>query len=598
MADIKAPDSYFTGTSGEDIVKYFLKQRKMVCTSLGTSDFGEDILCDIFASSEDGNTNIRTNLSFRAQVKTTFKIENEGYIRRTARGLSVSISSALLQLWQKSYYPVVLVIWDLSANRGFWCAPLEGIKNQVISNQDTVTIHFDNSNDFQTGIGEMKKYVDDYYKKFLKLDSSKYRCYVYPVWMPQYRLFTSFELFNILKKDSEVDYKCYLADFLPTFLSSYNNLNLGGYLSCFEYIQEANSTDEYISNLKDFLISLLIMVKDNSWVSFIVSPIEIVTTNAYRVVNEVTDWTAFSKIGNILYADRDYTFSLTDQYFYTEKVRASSGDQNFFIHKSGRFAVEILTKGCNSFAQKTDDYLRHRLFNRSFCVWDVSNCTEGEIQQLLEWCESNEYIVSFLDDDPGVVLISHNVFAVGQFGVLHPGMETWEKFDEINFRSEEFISQIPCGKLIEDIVYHNICKKYFFPESNPTDEIVTSYEQALAGEALRHDARIIRFICYVQAPIDNFESEFQKISAAIEKDLENKFVSFKFAYVPYEGLNDIVLEVIPFYNISTIDSVNMAEPHFIKLLDRLRTFINDSTNMAYYIKYLLDRWLPEEFVSK
>lgn len=598
MKDIKAPDSYFTGTSGEDIVKYYFKQWKIACTSLEKSDFGEDILCDIFASSEDGNTNIRTSLSFRAQVKTSFKIENEGYIRRTTNGFSVSISTALLQLWQKSYYPVILVIWDLSANHGFWCAPLEDIKHQDISRQDTISIHIDKSNDFQAGGSMIRKYVEEYYNKFLKLDNSKLRCYIYPLWMPQYRLFTSFELLRILGKNSGVNYRCFLASYLPVFLSSYNNLNMGAYLSCIEYIKESNSTDEYLSNLKNFLLDLSLPINDNSWVSFIISPIEIVTTNAYRVVNEVTDWTCFSKIRNLLYADYDYTFLLTDHYFHTEKVRATSGDQNFFIHDSGKFAVEILAGTWNSYAQRADENLMQNVFNRSFCVWDISSCQEKDIQQLIEWCGNKSYEISFLDDDPGIVLISHFAFATGEFGDLLPGMDTWEKFDEINFKSEEFIAQIPCGKLPEDTVYHNICKKYLHPDSNPTNEIITSYELTLAGEALRHDERVIRFICYVHPIAKNFELKFQKIAAIIDKEIKNKFVNFKLDHIPYKDINDIILEVMPFYNMSTIDAVNIAEPLFIKLLDCIFPLIDNSHNMAYYIKYLLDRWLPEEFVLK
>ncbi|MDO7787883.1 DUF4365 domain-containing protein [Desulforamulus aquiferis] len=597
MPYIKAPNSYFTGTSGEDIVKYYLKQWKIVCTPLEKSDFGEDILCDIFASSGDGKTNIRTNLSFRVQVKTTLKIEDEGYIRRTAKGFSVSISSALLQLWQKSYYPVIVVIWDLTDNRGFWCTPVEGIKNQDIFSQDTKSIHIDISNDFQSGEEEIKKYVNNYYNNLLKLGNSKYRCYIYPLWMPQYRLFTSFEILGILGNNTE-NYKCFLNDFLPTFITSYNNLNLGGYLACIQYIQNANSINEYLSYLKDYLMSLSIRVKDNLWVSFIISPIEIVTTNAYRVVNEVTDWTCFSKIGNILYTDFDYTFILSDMYFYTEKIRATSGDQNFIIHESGRFAVEVLTAGCNSFAQKTDNSLRYKILNRSFCLWDVSSCNENEIQQLLEWCKRKECILSYLHDKPGIVLISHHSFVVGNSGIFLPGMETWEKFDKINFKSEKFISEIPNGKLPEDNVYDNICNKYIFSHSEPPDEILTSFENALAGEALRHDARIIRFICYIKATKQNFEVEFQKISVTIEKNLESKFVEVKLDYLKYEDLNEIVLEVRPFFNISTKEVVNITEQHFLELLDYLGPFIEDSTNMAYYVKYLLDRWLPEELVTK
>lgn len=310
MKDIKAPDSYFTGTAGEDIVKFYLKQWKVACTSLEKSDFGEDILCDIFSTSEDGATNIRTNLSFRTQVKTSFKIENEGYIRQTSSGFSVSIETVLLNLWLKSYYPIILVIWDISAGNGFWCAPIEEIKNKDISKQDTISIHFDKSNDFQSSGKAIKEYVEGYYNEILKLSTSQLRCFIYPLWMPKYRLFTSFEVCKMLEKSAVGSYCCFLANQLPGFLSSYNSLNIGAYLSCIEYEDKARSADEYLSKLKDFLLNISLPIYGNFWVSFIISPIEIVTTNVYRVVNEVTNWTCFSKIENTLHTDFDYTFSI------------------------------------------------------------------------------------------------------------------------------------------------------------------------------------------------------------------------------------------------------------------------------------------------
>lgn len=596
MSEIKAPDSYFTGAAGEDIVKYYFKQWKISCTSLEKSDFGEDILCDIFATSDDGTTNIRTNLSFRAQVKTSLKIENDGYIRRTSDGFSVSISTSLLQLWQKSYYPIILVIWDLSANHGFWCAPLEDIKNQDITKQDTISIHIKSSDDFRLSGKRIRNYIEEYYNKLLKLDNSKLRCYIYPIWMPQYRLFTLTELLNILKEDNNVKYQSFLASYLPVFLASYNNLNMGSYVYCIEYIQESNSTDEYISNLKNILINLSKTVDEKSWISFVISPIEIVTTEAYRVISEVTDWNCFSKIENLLYADFEYTFSISDRYFPTKKVRATSGDENFFIHDSGKFAVEIFVKTWNSYAQKADIDLMQNIINRSFCIWDISNCKKREINQIIKWCEKKGCNISFLDNDPEIIIISNYAFSVGDFGTFLPGMDSWEKFDGINFKSEDFIAQIPYGKLPEDIVYQKICKKYLHLDSDFKNEIITTYEQTLSGEVLRHDERLIRFICYVHIIAEDFENIFRKKADMIEKELKNKFVNSNLAFVPYEDINDIILEVVPFINMSTFDAVNIVEPYFLNLLDEIFPYLDNSHNMAYYIKYQLDRWLPEEFV--
>lgn len=168
---VKAPDSYFTGTSGEDIIKAIFKQWKIACTPLEKSDFGEDILCDIFAFSESEKTNVRTNLSFRAQVKTSLQFSEDGYIRKTEEGFSISISTALLKLWQKSFYPVVVVIWELSTGEGYWCVPLEQFQNNSIPSQETCTLHFSFSSSFLTGKEKIQRYVEEYYNSIFKLTS-------------------------------------------------------------------------------------------------------------------------------------------------------------------------------------------------------------------------------------------------------------------------------------------------------------------------------------------------------------------------------------------------------------------------------------------
>ena len=56
--EIKALNSYFTGNIGELNVNLIYQENNIVCIPLGTSDFGEDLLCDIFSCSKDYKTSI------------------------------------------------------------------------------------------------------------------------------------------------------------------------------------------------------------------------------------------------------------------------------------------------------------------------------------------------------------------------------------------------------------------------------------------------------------------------------------------------------------------------------------------------------------
>lgn len=597
--DIEAPDTYFTGTEGEDTIKAYFKRSKIACTSLGTSDFGEDILCDIFASSKDKNTNIRTNLTFRVQVKTSHQIKNKGYIRRITSGYAVSIQTSLLELWQKSYYPVVLVIWDISQSHGFWGIPLEEIKGQKISNKETKSIHLSKPFDRQTGANDIKNYVEEYYKKLLKLDNSNFRCYIYPLWMPQYRLITSLELLRYMPSSKHARQTAFSANHLPVFLSSYSNINFGSFLFCIEYMQAANSTDEFLSELKTYLAKFEGLVAGSTWVSFIMSPIEIVAQEAFRVVSALTDWTCISKMKTRLYADCDYNFLLSDHYFQTKKVRATSGDECYFIHDSGKFAVEMFATTWNSHAHVADQNLLQQTLSRSFCFWDMSECNEDETSQTLEWCQNQGHQITSLDDDPEIIVISHPQFSVGGFGVMLPGMVTWEHFDSLDYKSEDFFQEIPFGKMPDASLCDRLNNKYL-PNyhSKYAKEIKMSYEQISMGEALRHDRRLIRFVCYIHPTVNEFNQIFEREVREIKNQLNGIFAQNSLKCIEYNGISDVILEIIPDCGMSTIDVVNSAESYFLKVVDNISKFIDSSHNMAYNVKYLLDRWVPEDLVLK
>lgn len=215
---IRALDSYFTGNIGELEINIIYQRNKIACTSLGTSDFGEDLLCDIFSHSEEYKTNMRTKFSFRTQVKTTEEIKKEGYIRKTSKGFSISLESKLLNLWLDSYYPVVLTIWDCSNNKGYWCFPVEQV-NVIDLEKDrpTIVLKFDNIFD-DDGVSRIKEKVESYYNNIFKIDRAKYRCTIYPIWMPKYRLFTSTEIHNIFPSDNaEIKKVNNISDMIPSF---------------------------------------------------------------------------------------------------------------------------------------------------------------------------------------------------------------------------------------------------------------------------------------------------------------------------------------------------------------------------------------------
>lgn len=255
--DIKALNSYFTGNIGELSVNLLYQKNNIVCTPLGTSDFGEDLLCDIFSGSKDNNASIRTQFVFRTQVKTTEVIEKEGYIRRTAKGFSITLQTGLLKIWEQSYFPVVLVIWEISRDIGYWCFPIEQIKNSCLENE-TLNVLVEVNNVFDSnGIQKIKDQIESYYNNIFKIDKAKYQCNIYPVWMPKYRLFTSMEIHKIFPNNNvRAKTIWHITDMMPAFLSSYHNCNIESYISGIEYTKKPKLLSNFGKRLMNLSLEL------------------------------------------------------------------------------------------------------------------------------------------------------------------------------------------------------------------------------------------------------------------------------------------------------------------------------------------------------
>ncbi len=594
--DIKALNSYFTGNVGELSVKLNYQKNNIVCTSFGISDFGEDLLCDIFSLSKDNKASIRTQFSFRTQVKTTENIKKEGYIRQTSKGLSISLPTALLKIWDQSFYPVVLVMWEISNDIGYWCFPTEQIEASSLENE-TVSISVELNNIFDSnGIQRIREQVECYYNNMYKIDKAKYQCNIYPVWMPKYRLFTSMET-NRIFQDNNVKAKVvyHMADMLPTFLSSYQNCNLGGFLSSIEYSNKAQSLEEFWTEVNDFIAEIRLNFDSREWIAYIISPVELISEIDDRKISNLTDWSCFSLIENNIISDFDYTYSLNSNYIYSEKVRAISDDQDFFVHSSGDFAVEIFTTGFSFFSRKADFKLMDNLYRKSFCIIDISKCNPMEFSAIVDWCGENNYRFIELIDDKDKIVISHIFFDVGSLGALLPGITTWDEWDALNFNSEEFFDKLPYGTPVDLIERQRIFDKYFRLNQQILDLCLLRYSQTLYSEALCHSDRLIQFITYIE-PINIVK--YDKYFKVAEQNLKEVCKHFELYYDPYENIADVVLKVWPLLTQSTQDSIATVESIYHNLIKILVEDSDRKENMAYYVKYRLDRWLPESLVRK
>lgn len=595
--DIKAPDSYFTGNIGELSTNLIYQRNHIVCTSLGKSDFGEDLFCDIFSGSQKSNTYVRTRFSFRTQVKSTIEFEKEGYIRKTKKGLSVSLSSGLLKLWEQSYYPVVLIVWECSKNIGYWCFPAEETDVEKIENKTvTISVKYDHVFDDE-GVQRIKKQVESYYlTKVYKTHNAKYKCNIYPIWMPQYRILTSMEIYNNtpIQESGNMRAITSLPNMLPAFLSSYHYCEFGGYITGIEYIADAQPMEQFWNGIFEGIIQIKPHLSDNEWIAFITSPVEIISELDERRISNLTEWTSFSLIENRIITDFNFTFDLSENYVYSEKVRGWSDEQEFYVHNSGDFAVEIFSAGFSFHTRKTDLELMTAMRNKSFCIVDISQCSDKEIEQIVEWCREREYRFVELNNDKNKIAITHKLFDITNVGTFLPGIVTWKDWDDLQFESKEFLEQVPFGKPLKSKEKEMIFNKYFQKEKH-SDLCLLQYSQTLGAEALDHGNRNIKFVTYVGI--------FDERKCGIyfedtQKKLKEKLNYFELYYEIYEDMSNIILEIRPELHQSTRQIVDLVEEIYRVLVVKIRKLSSRQENMGYYVKYCLDRWIPEKLVGK
>lgn len=594
--DIKAPSSYFTGTIGELSTNLIYQRNHIVCTSLAKSDFGEDLFCDIFSGSQDCDTYVRTRFSFRTQVKSTVKFEKEGYIRKTKKGLSVSLPSALLKLWEQSYYPVVLIVWECSRNIGYWCFPTEETDIEKSEN-NTVTIPVKYSHVFDDeGVRRIKKQVESYYlTKIFKTHNSKYKCNIYPIWMPQYRIFTSMEIYNNMPIQEFVNMKAItsLPNMLPSFLTSYHHCELDGYITGIEYIADAQPMEQFWDGIFETFIQVKPDLSQNEWIAFIISPVEIISELDERRISNLTEWTSVSLIENRIITDFNFTFDLSKSYVYSEKVRALSDNQEFYVHNSGDFAVEIFSAGFSFHTRKTDFKLISAIMNKSFCIVDISQCSVKEVEQIVEWCRERECRFVELNNDKNKIAITHKLFDITNNGTFLPGIATWKEWDELQFESKDFLEQIPFGNPLDLKEKEAVFNKYIQKEKY-SDLSLLQYSQTLRAEALDHGNRNIKFVTYVGV-FDEHECGIYFEEA--RKKLKEKLNYFELYSEAYADMTNIILEICPEVNQSTQQIVTLVEKVYHDLVVRIRKHSSRQENMGYYVKYCLDRWIPEKLVG-
>lgn len=529
-------DSQNLGDIGETTVQLILKKFKWTADII-KSDFGEDIDSNIFID------NAKTNYHLRCQVKST--TNDSEYVKLLKNGnYSVSISSSTLKAWLTSYFPVFLIIYEEQSDLCYWCNPIEQIlKNPSKLEKDKPSIPVPKKNIFNLSSKEtILEEVKSFYRKIQRLDESAIECKIIPILMPNYRIipfhhyssfiFESTELFPEISGDS--------IELLPSWMSVLKRIDPTSILTSIKLKSNNTEIDVFLKNLKKKINSFEYKLKDNEWLSFIVSPIKI-ESNKSSWSNEITFWNSYSKLNNTLIDDYDYCFELPNNFLRQVSRRARSWEYLHHINPTKDVAIQLfgsfeITPTIKKIEQIHDNNIKGQLV-----LW---SCKTEEIEQLQEILSKNELTIRIIEDKKPEQLLAITTPMFDPFIGLYSVPMDWDSFEKGNVRNKliqnKLFDSIPGkeykGKVPEFL--SEVLNKY---SDKDYKSVTITESQYIAGFRLKLEEREIFVSRFQMIPNDSVKEIKEKLNKSQPLNLKNYHIEF--------GLKDDSMWEIPIYEL-------------------------------------------------
>jgi hypothetical protein len=531
-------DAQNLGDVGETTVQLILQKYNWTADII-KSDFGEDIDCNVFID------NTRTNYHLRCQVKSTTK--DSEYVKKLKNGdYSVSISSGLLKAWLSSYFPVFLIVYVEDSDSCYWTIPTKQIlDNPAKLEKDNPSIRVSKKNVFnKTSKEQILKEVKDFYYKILRLDESTIECRVTPILMPNYRVipFHNYSDFIHKKELLKADIAAEFVELLPSWMTVLKRLEPSNALTSIKLSSTNPDLDEFLDKLKQKLKTFNYQVKDGEWISFIVSPIKIVS-NSTSWISELTYWTSYTKFGNdIIVSDYDYNFEVPEGFLGQVSRRARSWDYFHFVHPKKDIAIQFFGGYEVTPSIQNIDKIHDKSIKGQLILWE---CEKHEIEEISNLLPNFELVVQLIDDSKDICLIAITTPMFDPFMGLYSVAMDWDSFENGNVRNKlekynllmvlpgnEYKGKIP--DFLDEALNRHSNNKY-------TKALVTEMEY-ISGFPMMHDERRIqvsRFQMVKPELINDIEDRLKVIKPIDKNDFQIDF-----------GLQDDSMWQIPIYELT------------------------------------------------
>lgn len=559
-------DAQNLGDIGESMVQLILRKFKWTA-DLIKSDFGEDIDCNVFID------NIRTNYHLRCQVKSSK--QDSDYVKELQNGdFSVSISSGLLKAWLSSYFPVFLVVYDENSDLCYWTVPIKQIlenPSKLEKENPSIRVSKDNllnNNSKESILSEVKAF----YHKIMRLDEATISCNVTPVLMPNYRVipFHNFSDFiysnDILKADITGNF----IELLPSWMTVLKRLDPSNTLPSIKLSSPKADLDEFLRKLKSKLKTFKYPLKPNEWISFITSPINIISDKS-SWINELTYWTTYSKFdNNNIVSDYDYNFNAPSGFLGQVSRRARSWVYCHYVHPEKDISIQFFGGAEITPSILNIDKVHDKNIKGQLILWE---CKKKELESLATVLAQHELSLKLIDDSKEDCLIAITTAMFDPFIGMYSVAMDWDSFENGNVRNKlekaGLLKTIPGNEykgktpeFIEDILNRYANKNY-------TKVLITEMEY-VAGFPLMHDERgiqVSRFQMLNPEQIIEVETKLKNIKPIKKQDFQLDF-----------GLKDDSMWKTPIYELTiswTPELMNSSEEEFISIEKDILKIFNE-----------------------
>lgn len=533
-------DAHVTGDVGETVVQLMFKRFGWTADII-QSDYGEDLDCNIFIKSQ------RTNLHFRCQVKSRGK--DSTYVKELrSNKYSVAIETSILQTWITCMFPIFLIVYDKEKDELFWDMPVrQFMESPTVLNQKKITIHVSKEKALtRNSQDEIIKEVQDFYNRLLRLNSAKIECQVIPVIMPKYRAMSSFRIYEVINgnPNDKLRISPHMLDseMLPSWTTVLQRLDPQPYIPSLTVNSDATDLAKYLNLLHEWLKNFRCGVSAKEWVSFIITPIKIVSDDgtASSWVNELTYWTSYSLINEQLVSDYEYAFEMEGDLIFPVARRAQSWEYYHKIDQRNDIAIDFFGTLNISPAIKNLNVVHARNVKWQYILWACKQHEIERIQQIILGISDrfDKFLtIKILDernDGSAIIAITNSFF--NPFMGLYSSPRSWEDLDNDIVR---LLKNSKKFALLPGHIYEGDAPKHFKSAVERYDRTHIEYISirefdSVPGFPIRHDDRLINIVrlqMLDEITFAQIEANFIKVSKEIKQSKAFTFSEFKFTLV-------------------------------------------------------------------